>query len=698
MAVLSIPISSAICARATVAYTQSKRNLNLRQTLALADRGWWDPFILSRLVLPGGLVKYGTPFLIFAAVVCALGAVAWPLQQVLVKDVTILLVPSVNDTGPSLLAYDADILGMSQVGMNSVVRDTKRKLETGSHWDQQPQIWQDPSMMCNSTSVDFTEWCYTLFNGHNNQTNLVSLPGDKYWISNLVATTNTGLVKEHSLRLNSSINCQAVSDSEYPDICSGFETSTSTHLPDSEDSANADRSFEFKVCAPGSDQPFPWKLVRDRQEISDSVFMQLNSDGLAYLSGTLDLPDAKRAVTVRCSTETTTGYFTLPNKVDTPLAGPILEGFNLSAASDFTQYINNDSEHSFSNYELSEWLGVFLNAKTARHSHLNQDYVNDTISTALRAGIIYAEQSILSQAAAQPVWHRTLLETPGIEMRKPSVTNTSIILISVILALHLIGLWLLAIFAMVVPTWTRSLDSWALIRMGAAISEEVHADLPLLGNIRADEAKILDHMEGWVGESSTEEDHRQETRPYGTHIRSIDEDGSGLPPSKISAGPIPRITIGGSRKLRRGTSYALFRSEISEHGLSLQQISSFKHLDRFQTLQIAEHLVRPDLKSSQVLLSDMPLSNSDSGITSGVKAVTSTVGNTVSGLSNTVGGIVGATGRGLGETVNGATGKAGKPVGDGLTNVGTGVENAAADVAKGARDAGEGRSGPVFHK
>lgn len=73
MAVLAIPISSAICARAAVAYTQIKRSLNLRQTLALADRGWWDPFILSRLVLPGGLGRYGTPFLVFAAIVCVLG-------------------------------------------------------------------------------------------------------------------------------------------------------------------------------------------------------------------------------------------------------------------------------------------------------------------------------------------------------------------------------------------------------------------------------------------------------------------------------------------------------------------------------------------------------------------------------------------------------------------------------------------------
>ena len=75
MAVLAIPISSAICARAAVAYTQIRRNISLRQALALADRGWWDPFVMSRMMFPRGVGRYGTLFLFFAAIVCALGIV-----------------------------------------------------------------------------------------------------------------------------------------------------------------------------------------------------------------------------------------------------------------------------------------------------------------------------------------------------------------------------------------------------------------------------------------------------------------------------------------------------------------------------------------------------------------------------------------------------------------------------------------------
>lgn len=269
------------------------------------------------------------------------------MQQVLVNDMTILLVPGVNDTGPDLLAYDADIIGMSQVSVDSVVRDTKSMFETGTHWDQQPQLWQEPSMMCNSTTTDFTEWCYDSFNGHNNQTDIVTLPGDKYWTSNLVKTANTGIVKQHSIRLNSSLDCHVVPETDYPKACDGFETSSMTQIPDPGGSTE-NRTFEFRVCAPKSSRPFPWNLTRDRQDITDQIFVSLNSDGLAYLSHS-NRSDSTLSLTLECLSETTTGYLTLPNKFDYPLPGPLLDKFNLTAAADFKQYINNDSTDGYTN-------------------------------------------------------------------------------------------------------------------------------------------------------------------------------------------------------------------------------------------------------------------------------------------------------------------------------------------------------------
>jgi hypothetical protein len=74
-AVLTVPLSSSICAQAAVVYMQQrrKRGFTLRKSLALADRGWWDPYVLSRLFLRRGIEKYGSLFLVLCAVVCGLG-------------------------------------------------------------------------------------------------------------------------------------------------------------------------------------------------------------------------------------------------------------------------------------------------------------------------------------------------------------------------------------------------------------------------------------------------------------------------------------------------------------------------------------------------------------------------------------------------------------------------------------------------
>ena len=60
-ALLTIPITSAICSMACVAYMQAgslRKNLTLRQTMALADRGWISPSILIRIDALGSLPLY----------------------------------------------------------------------------------------------------------------------------------------------------------------------------------------------------------------------------------------------------------------------------------------------------------------------------------------------------------------------------------------------------------------------------------------------------------------------------------------------------------------------------------------------------------------------------------------------------------------------------------------------------------------
>lgn len=79
VAVLTIPITSAICTAAAVIFTQRNvynSKITLRQTIVLADKGWTDVELLTDIVLKGWK-RYGTNFLAIAIVIHVLGKSAF---------------------------------------------------------------------------------------------------------------------------------------------------------------------------------------------------------------------------------------------------------------------------------------------------------------------------------------------------------------------------------------------------------------------------------------------------------------------------------------------------------------------------------------------------------------------------------------------------------------------------------------------
>lgn len=78
VSVFTIPLTSAVCSRAAVVFAQRRlspagnSNITLRQTMALADKGWTDPSIIAKLVF-GKWRQYGSWFLLFALAMNAFG-------------------------------------------------------------------------------------------------------------------------------------------------------------------------------------------------------------------------------------------------------------------------------------------------------------------------------------------------------------------------------------------------------------------------------------------------------------------------------------------------------------------------------------------------------------------------------------------------------------------------------------------------
>ncbi|KAI9872264.1 MAG: hypothetical protein M1830_001849 [Pleopsidium flavum] len=121
----------------------------------------------------------------------------------------------------------------------------------------------------------------------------------------------------------------------------------------------------------------------------------------------------------------------------------------------------------------------------------------DYTRQALTCTIFVAHQATLTQAM-------TFNDGPrgGYVSSSAGSNPPAMIAISILILVQLAGSFALAIYSARYPAWTQSLDSFAVLRLGAALAD----DLPLISAIDAEEVLVLDGKEGWIGASQTEED------------------------------------------------------------------------------------------------------------------------------------------------------------------------------------------------
>lgn len=129
------------------------------------------------------------------------------------------------------------------------------------------------------------------------------------FVASLPAGTTTGVLRQHIMRLNSTVSCAALPLSDYPASCSGANPLQTSF--DYTSSANYARNATVDICAPGEAGKYPWTLSRNRQDLSEELFIRTsgtqNDDGV-----------------LRCSAQTTRGYFELGNAHNKGVHGPLL--------------------------------------------------------------------------------------------------------------------------------------------------------------------------------------------------------------------------------------------------------------------------------------------------------------------------------------------------------------------------------------
>ncbi|GLA41284.1 hypothetical protein AnigIFM63309_009372 [Aspergillus niger] len=580
-AVLAIPIVSGFLAQAAVVYTQrrsSNQKLSLRQIVTLADRPWANVVSWLRcLPLHGN----GSPLAILGGLFVLLVAATPAIQSLLIKyeDINIATcwespVRTCDPTNiATIVGLDPEPAALEYMPQSLAVQQVAKKTQLVSELDVQPYLWPEQWTTINDAQA-IERGTFFWYDE--------SFPSDKYFVSALQNGTNTGVLRQHAIRLNSTSACEAVHPSAFPQTCSGdrpFVTNLSA--PD---------ALDIRICAPGAFGQTPWTRSRDRQDISEELWI----DVVQQITGWIV---EQSNFTLRCTTNTTRGYFEISNYKNGNNPGPLLEKWPSPEVlkQDFNDYlgagagyaipsvVDNDTDYSLFaispppvdpfNYEqlyaagplMTSAIALFGNQSffnaasnattnnTTRSAlfsicrfnafpfnrlaevgfstagdncydllseidRFSDDYwyqylmytiynwvvaFNDTQSavTALNMATYFANEAVLTNIATQG-WSdgsRQIYFDSGTVMIKPKWSLAGIIVISTLIGLQILGLCLIVFYCRSVPTWTDSLDAFAMLRMGAELQREKHVRFAGIRDTDKQDMEDLGRIDGLVG-------------------------------------------------------------------------------------------------------------------------------------------------------------------------------------------------------
>ncbi|KAI0537893.1 hypothetical protein GGR58DRAFT_526951 [Xylaria digitata] len=307
-AVLTLPLLSKLFDHAAVVFVQRRhpdQHLNASQTLSLADAPWSRPLSFTRGVSG---ISYG------AIALVAIAYIQLILQSALVtwdevRVATFLDTPNPDDypygyydqRRYTQLGYDPTPEPISKVPVALVIKEVAARMSTESSKGPQPRLWSD---------------------GHNQ------------FASAFPSTTNTGVLRYHAMRFNTSVHCETVSADRFPETCPGLNPLYgSVSLPPDNRSSTTNRAnVTIRWCVPINPSS-PWSSSRDRQDIAEDMYVDVS------LSNGMHTSSITESFTTHCWANTTRGYFELPNYHNNFTTGPLVK--NWTSPSEYSATTND---------------------------------------------------------------------------------------------------------------------------------------------------------------------------------------------------------------------------------------------------------------------------------------------------------------------------------------------------------------------
>jgi hypothetical protein len=157
--------------------------------------------------------------------------------------------------------------------------------------------------------------------------------------------------------------------------------------------------------------------------------------------------------------------------------------------------MDNDSNHCIINGDVGT-EGSDVHLEVARWVS-NFNYQPERLTNAFTAAAYLTNQAWIDN---NDVYMRTLTISYDLDAdtQIPVISRGGLIAVSIMLGLDILILLPLAVYASRSPRWTAQLDSFVMMRMGAAVADKV----PLLLSWKKDKIKALDEIPGWIGDQS----------------------------------------------------------------------------------------------------------------------------------------------------------------------------------------------------
>jgi hypothetical protein len=350
-----VPVLSALLAQAAVVFCQRQKPdefLSLMDMFALADRGWTSvPLIWRSIRMRQKKLgrKSSAAFLLPAAGLILFGALQQPLYQILVREgklsvTTCRDIPSWrkfdNCTGSGLyrsIGRDIEPAQMA-VAEHLVIRSRMASdLASISIDESQSNLWNVNATYDVDSIISHREF--------NSQSKSLRyrvfqrvLPD--FFVAGIPVGSTTGVLRQHLMRLNSSLSCEEIDPGDFPSPCPGDRPFIVSY----EGVVDTD----VRICVPGNYTAFPWTLSRSRQEHIEEMYIDIKD---TYVPSNTRWnsanPPFNTSSTIRCMATTTRGYFELGNDWNNNTYGPLLEHWPDAAemAENFNDWTDTRGSH-----------------------------------------------------------------------------------------------------------------------------------------------------------------------------------------------------------------------------------------------------------------------------------------------------------------------------------------------------------------